>query len=296
MTPDDPWIALLGVKGGPAIRPGSNMPSSVLVRLGGLTVLVDAGLGTTRAICDQGVPLTGIDLILVTHLHSDHYLELGPLFHTAWTAGLTRPIPVIGPEGLADYWSGFLASMEFDISLRIEDEGRVPLAPLAEISVLLEGTVLDRPGLVIDAIRNAHPPITDSFALSLTTPEHRLVLSGDTAPFEGWSAFVEGADTLIHEAMLTDGVEAVIAGFADPDPRLRAHILAAHTDARDVGKLASEARVGHLILNHFVPDGLPGFGDAEWERAARAHWSGPLTLGKDGLRVPLLRRQVGQAM
>ena len=85
------------------------------MRIGGKVILVDAGLGVARGICDQGVALPEIDLILITHLHSDHYLEFGPLMHTAWTAGRTRPVPVIGPPGLRACWDGFLASMRFDI-------------------------------------------------------------------------------------------------------------------------------------------------------------------------------------
>jgi hypothetical protein len=125
------FVALLGVKGGPAIRPGSNMPTSILLSLGAGTILVDAGLGVSKAVCDQGVALTALDAILVTHLHSDHYLELGPLLHTAWTAGLNRPVPVYGPPRLAQYWQAFLTSMEDDIALRIADEGRPDLAGLS---------------------------------------------------------------------------------------------------------------------------------------------------------------------
>ena len=66
-----PHLALLGVKGGPAIQPGSNMPTANLVRIGGKTVLVDAGLGVTRGIVDQNVLLRDIDLIVITHLHSE---------------------------------------------------------------------------------------------------------------------------------------------------------------------------------------------------------------------------------
>ncbi|SFI48206.1 MBL fold metallo-hydrolase [Jannaschia pohangensis] len=281
----DDWVALLGVKGGPAIRPGSNMPTSILVRIGGRTVLVDAGLGVARGVCDQGVPLTGIDLIVVTHLHSDHYLELGPLLHTAWTAGLTRPVPIIGPAGLDDYWRHFLSSMAFDIDLRIADEGRVPLAPLAQIATLNDGVVFNEDGLKIEAIRNHHPPIEDSFALRLRAGGKCLVLSGDTAPFDGWDAAVAGADLLVHEAMLTAGVDAVIAGLAHPDPRLRDHILRAHTDAADLGHMATRAGVKALALNHFVPDGMAQFTESHWTDAVRQGWSGPLTIGRDGQRI-----------
>jgi ribonuclease BN (tRNA processing enzyme) len=134
-------VALLGVKGGPAIRPGSNMPTSTLVSLAGRTILVDAGLGAAKAVCDQGVALTGIDAILITHLHSDHYLELGPFLHTAWTAGLNRPVPVYGPPAAAALLAGVpYASMEDDIALRIADEGRPDLAGLVDLRPVPDGS------------------------------------------------------------------------------------------------------------------------------------------------------------
>ena len=285
MSNEGDWVALLGVKGGPAIRPGSSMPTGVLLRMGGRNVLVDAGLGTARAICAQGVALHEIDLILVTHLHSDHYLELGPLLHTAWTGGLSRPVPVLGPQGLETWWGHFLAAMDADIALRIADEGRVPLAPLAKISTLEEGITFDAAGLRIEALRNHHPPLKDSFALRLTGAAGAVVLSGDTAPFGGWEAFCEGADLLVHEAMLEDGVETLIARHPNPHPLLREHILRSHTPAHEAGRIAAKAGVRALALNHFVPDGLPGCEPEVWEREVRRHWDGPLHMGRDGMRI-----------
>lgn len=281
------WLTLLGVKGGPAIRPGSSAPTATLMRLGGCTVLVDAGLGAAGAVCAQGVALTDLNAIVVTHLHSDHYLELGPLLHTAWTCGLARPVPVIGQSGLESYWRHFLAAMEFDVSLRIADEGRPPLAPLAELRPIAEGVVLREGSLTVEAIRNHHPPIAESHALRLRAGGTTVVLSGDTAPFEGWEAFCRGADLLVHEAMLPAGVDTLMTRLADPDPRLKAHIPRSHTEAEEVGRLAVAAGVGALALNHFVPEGLPGTASGDWEAAVRRHWTGPLHPGRDGLRIEL---------
>ena len=36
--------------------------------------------------------LKELSLILITHLHSDRYLDLDPLIHAAWTAGLKTPV------------------------------------------------------------------------------------------------------------------------------------------------------------------------------------------------------------
>ena len=279
-------LALMGNKGGPAIRPGSQMPVSMLLRMGGKTVLIDAGLGVTRGICDQGVALTGLDAIVITHLHSDHYLELGPLLHTAWTAGLNRPVPILGPAGLDRYWTGFREAMAFDIDLRERDEGRCAFAGLAEISVLEEGAH-EVAGLSLTAMRNVHPPIADSFALRFAAGGKAVVLSGDTAYMPEMAGFAKGADLLVHEAMLRPGVEALCARMTNGDERLRTHILRSHTDAEDCGRIAREAGVGTLALNHFVPDGDPDFTDAHWTDAVRRHWDGPLHLGRDGMVIAL---------
>lgn len=278
-------LALMGVKGGPAIRPGSNMPISMLLRMAGKTILIDAGLGVTRGICDQGVALTQIDLIVITHLHSDHYLELGPFFHTAWTAGLNRRIPVIGPAGLGDYWRAFQQSMAFDIDLRMRDEGRCDFGSLAQIALIEDvHTIGD---IQMQTMRNVHPPITDSFALRFDSADRSVVLSGDTAYMPEMAAFARGTDLLVHEAMLRDGVEALCARMTNGDDRLRTHILRSHTDAEDVGRIAKDAGVKQLALNHFVPDGDPDFTDAHWKAAVRQHWDGPLLLGKDGMVITL---------
>ena len=83
-------VCLLGTKGGPAIRTGSTNPTSNLLRLAGLEIVVDCGLGVTRGLVDQGMQLKNLSLIFISHLHSDHYLELGPLIPVSYTH-LTLP-------------------------------------------------------------------------------------------------------------------------------------------------------------------------------------------------------------
>lgn len=281
------FVSLLGVKGGPAIRPGSNMPTSLLLCLNGQTILVDAGLGVSKAVCDQGVDLAEIDAIFITHLHSDHYLELGPLIHTSWVAGRTRPLVVYGPSRLQHYWDSFLVAMEDDVQLRIVDEGRVDLANMVACETIRDGDVLSVGGVAVQVLRNDHPPIAESFALRFDWGDKAVVLSGDTAYLPAMGDFAQGADLLVHEAMLVDGVDAVIQRTTNGDERLKHHILRSHTAADDVGRIAAAAGVKQLALHHFVPDGFPAFTDKDWEAGVRKTWDGPLTLGRDGLRITL---------
>lgn len=281
------WVALLGAKGGPAIRPGSTMPTSSLLSLGGVRIVVDCGLGVTRGIVDQGMALADLRHIFITHLHSDHYLELGPLLHTAWTAGLKAKVEVWGPKGLADYWSAFLQSMKADIDLRIEDEGRPDLRGLLAIHEIEEGGVCEIDGIRVLAQRNIHPPLIDTFSLRFEGAAKAVVFSGDTAFFPPLADFARGADLLIHEAMLEEAVETLIARVGNTDGRLRTHLLRSHSFAPEAAKIAALAEVGALAVHHMIPSDDPAFTEEHWQAAVRPHWSGPFFMGRDGLRIDL---------
>jgi ribonuclease BN (tRNA processing enzyme) len=282
----DDRVALLGTKGGPAIRPGSAMPTASLLCLGGRKVVIDCGLGVSRGLTAQGMALKDLSLIFITHLHSDHYLELGPLLHTAWTAGLKTPVRVFGPHGLGDYWAGFLASMSADIALRIDDEGRPDLAALVTIHPIAEGSVHGEEGLSVTALRNIHPPLIDTFALRFDAGGKSVVFSGDTAPHESLIPFARGADLLVHEAMLEAALSALVARVGNGDERLMAHLMRSHTPAHEAARIAARADVGQLALHHLVPADDPVFTKADWIAAIRPHWQGPFHLGTDGLVIP----------
>lgn len=283
----DNFVALLGTKGGPAIRPGSSMPTSNLLVLDGKQIVVDCGLGVTKGLVDQGMQLRDLSLIFITHLHSDHYLELGPLLHTAWTAGLKTPVTIFGPLGLADYMSGFLGSMKADIDLRIEDEGRPDLRDLLQVKVIDAGQVYQDGGLTVAAIRTEHPPLIDCFALSFKTEAAHVVFSGDTAPIAALEDFARGADLLVHEAMLKAALPALVARVGNGSDKLMQHLLRSHSCAHDAAKTATAAGVKALALVHLVPSDDPDYGPKDWKAAVAGHWDGPLFIGHDGLKIDL---------
>jgi len=279
------YVALLGTKGGPAIRPGSTMPTSNLLSIGGRQIVVDCGLGVSRGLIDQGMQLKDLSLIFITHMHSDHYLELGPLLHTAWTAGLKSPVDVWGPSGLTAYWHGFLASMKDDIDLRIEDEGRPDLRDLISFHIVDAGAFYKQDGLEVRAMRTIHPPLVDCFALAFQTAQSHIVFSGDTAYLPELADFAKGADLLIHEAMLQEALAPLVARVGNGDDRLMKHFLRSHTFASDAAKIATAAGVKALALNHLLPSDDPDFTIAHWRAAVEPHWGGTFYLGSDGLKI-----------
>ena len=279
-------LVLLGTKGGPAIRPGGPSPTSSLLEIAGRRIVVDCGLGVTRGLVEAGLHLRDLDLVFLTHLHSDHVLEFGPLLHTAWTTGLATPVFVYGPPGTRALWQGFLASLDYDIRTRIADEGRPELEPLVAIREYGPGDVMAEGGLTVRALRVDHPPVTDCFALRIEAAGRAIVFSADTAYFPPLADFAAGADILVHEAMLPEGLESIVARTGNGS-RLREHLVASHTFAADAGRIATAAGVSRLVLNHLIPADDPAFGEAHWRAALAETWQGELVIGRDGLALPL---------
>ncbi|MEQ8481510.1 MAG: MBL fold metallo-hydrolase [Hoeflea sp.] len=279
-------LVILGSKGGPAIRPGGPSPTASLLEIGGRRIVIDCGLGVSRGLVEAGMALSALDIVLITHLHSDHVLELGPLIHTAWTSGLKTPVEIRGPLGTRAVWDGFVASLSYDIDLRIDDEGRPDIRDLVRIIEFEEGRLIEEDGLVVEALRVDHPPVKECFAIRISHAGRVIVFSSDTTYFPALAGFARGADILVHEAMHPAGVDRLVARTGNGE-RLKAHLLASHTMAGDVGRIATSAGAGHLVLNHLVPADDPEIGESDWKAALAETWSGPLTIGHDGLSLAL---------
>lgn len=91
---------------------------------------------------------------------------------------------------------------------------------------------------------------------------------------------------LVHETMLMAGVDRLVERTPNA-ARLREHLTTSHSTAADAAAIARDAGVGRLVLNHLIPADDPAFDDADFEREVRAVWNGPLTIGSDGLSIPL---------
>jgi ribonuclease BN (tRNA processing enzyme) len=258
----------------------------MLLDLSGRRIVIDCGLGVSRGLVETGMSLKELDLIFITHLHSDHVLELGPLIHTAWTTGLDHAVTVYGPEGTRAVWAGFLASLAYDIEIRIADEGRPDLAELVTVVEYGPGEIFRDGDLLVEALRVDHPPVTDCFALKFSGAGHTIVFSADTAPFPPLVEFARGADILVHEAMLPEGLESIVRRTGN-GARLREHLVASHSFAAGAAQIAMQAGVGMLVLNHLIPADDPAFTEDHWRAAVAPHWSGPLVIGRDGLAIAL---------
>ncbi|MCY4307321.1 MAG: MBL fold metallo-hydrolase [Rhodobacteraceae bacterium] len=280
-------MVLLGTRGGPRLTKGSSWPTSTLLDVAGKLYLIDAGLGVTRQIVDAGYNLKDIQTIIITHHHSDHNLELGPLLHTKWVSAIPRKTNVYGPPGLKSLLEGFYQSQKFDIETRIKDEQQAPFLDQYNAVEYTEGVMLDDSTVKVMALRVQHPPIYHCYALRFEIGEKSVVLSSDTAYLPELSEFSKKADLLLHEAMHYEGVKKMCQRLEKVKPNLLEHITNGHTRCEDVGRIATEAEVGHLVLNHFTPTDENGIKQIDFYNEVRKTWAGRLSVGADLMRIEI---------
>jgi ribonuclease BN (tRNA processing enzyme) len=122
---------------------------------------------------------------------------------------------------------------------------------------------------------HAHPALAYRF----DTPDGSVVFSGDTTVNDDLISLAQDADVLVHQVADLGYLERQgLSGAA------LERMAGLHTDVTEVGSVAERARVGELILTHYLPAEPEAISDAEWaERAARG-FSGRTTAGCDGLR------------
>jgi ribonuclease BN (tRNA processing enzyme) len=277
-------LILLGTAGGPRVRT-NRFSSSQAVVAGGKIYVVDCGYGVTSQIVRAGLVLRQLGQVFITHHHSDHDIELGPLLQLAWLSGLTTPVGCWGPPPMRSMMRDYMRYEAYDIAIRTSDEGRIPFGPLVQPHELRDGgPVMHDENVRVTAAKVYHPPVDLALAYRFDTADRSIVISGDTRPSESLVRLAKGADVLVHEAMLPQYVPQLVTPLPS-QKQLQRSILSHHTSAEQAGQVAAEAGVKMLVLSHLVPAGASDVPDSEWVQAARRHFSGPIVVGRDLMEI-----------
>ena len=276
-------VILLGTKGGPRVSAKDCGPGQVIIS-GDRTILIDAGQGVPQQLLRAGINPASITDILITHHHSDHNVSLGSVLMAAWAHGLNRTISVWGPPPLAQLAFHAVEANAYDIDIRIIDEGRPDLREMVSVTEL-HGTETDIPlgDLRLSTTTVEHAPVTPALAYRVDSPDGSVVVSGDTGPSENLIALAQNCDVLIHEVINTDLIEPAREGAVNSDwLKLREHLVSSHTDVTELGQIAARSQCGKLVLSHIVP--AKTFPSSDWLGPIRAHFDGPVVLGRDLMR------------
>jgi ribonuclease BN (tRNA processing enzyme) len=277
-------LILLGTGGGPRPRKASSASAQVIV-CDNVAYVIDCGDGVARQLACAGVPLSTLRHVFLTHQHSDHNADYGNLIWLAWTAGLSTRVDTWGPSPLEKMTRLFFEMNQYDIDVRMANEGRVPLRPLVHPHEINDGGLVMRDEKVkVTATLVDHPPVVPAFAYRFDAADRCIVISGDTAPSDNLVKLAHGADVLVHSVVYVPAVDRLVARVPNA-PALKASILAHQTSVENAGRVAQSAGVKTLVLSHLVPPDDPEVTDQMWIDGARAHFRGSVIVGKDLLEV-----------
>lgn len=260
--------------GGPLASSGRNQPCTA-VQAGEMLYLVDNGVGGWETLRGMGAPVTRLNAVLVTHLHSDHIAGVGEAAEQSWINGRVTPLTFVGPEGVDKMAEGFNLVYERDRVFRKahhEHDGSDVKFPLDAAHIRSQvvdipdpdGTApaLDDGELTITAIRVNHEPISPAFAYRFDYRGRSVVISGDTVYWPPLGVAAQGADVLIHEAQSNAMQMAASRRASTVNPRgaaILADTVTYHTEPAEAASLARAAGVQMLVLNHLTQAGYPGF-------------------------------------
>lgn len=283
-------VTLLGT-GVPHPAPG-RAGAATLVRRGDVSLLFDAGRGAVLRLTEAGVRPFALSAVLLTHVHSDHLVDLADVAMTRWVEQQlhrTGPLPVVAVAGVAArFVERMLEPYDVDIELRREhtgaDEPRVTLTTFAAPTEPAQVWTSSDGAVVVDAVAVHHEPVPEAVAYRVTTPEGVVVISGDTRVCAEVEGFANGADVLVHEACRASVMADRIRGTVFES------IFSYHADTVALGGLAERAGVRHLVLTHLIPAPADNRGEAEFEADVRAGgYEGRVTVGRDLFQVSLPR-------
>lgn len=284
------YIVFLGT-GTPIPDPRTQGPSLAVV-VNGTPYIVDAGVGLVRRAAEaqsRGVTPLGVDNLktaFITHLHSDHTLGLPDLIYTPWIFGRKAALELYAPAGTKDMVSHIEQAWSEDIDARITGgEGGNPTGYKVNVHEMQPGVVYQDANVKVTAFKVSHINWKNAFGFRFDTADNKsIVISGDRrdAATDQIEQICNGCDYLVHEVFSGDGLlETVYSTTKFPKTAEQWHkyMMASHTQAEDLSRIATKAGAKNLVLHHQIFLGPSN--EADMVGRIKKGYSGKVTFAHD---------------
>jgi ribonuclease BN (tRNA processing enzyme) len=207
-------------------RPGEAQACH-LVRTPDAAICLDMGAGAFGLVQAHVRP-EELDLIIISHLHPDHFIDLLTLrVYMVYGPGAGHRIRIAGPPGLAEIIARFGDDGIGDALVFEELRGDAPVTALDGLAVVRHRLV---------------PHLAPTYATRIDVAGASVCFGADCAPNDALAELAAGVDLLIAECTFGDG----------PIPK-----GALHLNAAAAGRIARDARARRVLLTHCFPEWDP---------------------------------------
>ncbi len=274
---DSTKVVMLGT-GTPNADPERSGPAVAIIA-GDKAYLVDAGTGIMRraaqAARDKGLTALEpkrLDIVFITHLHSDHTIGLPDVIHTGWVAERPGALRLYGLPGIREMAAHLTAAWSDDIRIRTKGPQPSIAAGWKVLArVVRPGVVYRDSNVTVTAFAVPHTNWKFAFGYRFDTKDRSIVVSGDTRKSDAVVRACHGCDILVHEVY-------------DPErlsrraPEWQRYHSGSHTSATELADLAARAAPKLLVLYHQL---YWGGTDADLLRQVQAGYAGAVVSAKD---------------
>lgn len=245
-------LTVLGA--GTAVPMPGRSPAGYLLQMEEERLLFDLGPGTLARLAAVNVSYRELTRVFVSHLHSDHVLDLVTLLQaSSSTPGWVRnqPLELIGCRGLRDF-----------VAKIVDLFGVAPEGfPVTVTELGVERR--DFGGWTLETALTGHTP--DSIAFRIEAQGQSMVYSGDAIESPALVHLARDAGTFVCECSFPKGWKTCD-----------------HVTADGAGRMAQAARARRLVLSHLYP---PAIGSDVVAEAGETY-EGEIILAVDGTACP----------